>query len=224
MNPERPFRIVSGVIREALRSSGRSEVVVAGGGPEETVLVGWMEQAGIPVATPDPGTVARAEGLALEPGPGSPSDPGGSRDPTREWEEGRTWFIRTLAARALARSRGALLLGTETKTLLLLGYHPTALPVLPLGDLYASEILELAGGCTLPPPLQGLSGEVIGGVDSGLRAYLEEGLPRTDAFGTLPQPLPRVIPELLDRAGKSWRPTVLIPKLRRSTLGIDLDL
>jgi len=217
-DPTRAFRIVTGVVGEALRASRRAAVVISGGGPEETVLRGWLETAGIPW---EPVTTAALE-AARRVVVGSHGEAShGGRSPSGWSMEAEA---SALAGAAQARARGLLQLGTANKTCILLS--PTAPPqaVLPLGDLYASEIQALAGSCTLPPCLQGVSQGIVQDVDLALRAYLEEGSDQGRAFAGLDAGLRLEILAALADARRAWHPLPLVPKLSRATLGIDLDL
>jgi hypothetical protein len=213
----RPFQIVTGVIREALRYSGQSAVLVAGGGPEGALLETWLKDAHIPFEVPPSEIVERILPLLEDLGGGLRSTPS---------QAGDELFGQAseLAGRAISSIRGLLLVGTSNKTGLLLSFRPSAHPILPLGDLYASQILELAGGCTVPPPLQGISPEELSDVDSALRAYFEDGLPPEEAFGSLEPPRGRQIRRMLEESRKKWHHIPLIPKLGEGTLGLDLDL
>ncbi len=226
MDPERPFRIVTGVLREALRNSDRKGVVVAGGGPELRLLSEWIQRAGIPWEVPPPELVRGARALLDQGGaPVGEAGRAGRTDPTVDpGEEAAVWAATGLAGSALARGRHALLVGTESKTCLLLGYHPTGASILPLGDLYASEILAMAGGCTAPNPLRSYPPSTLLAVDRALRSHFEEGAGEETAFRNLPSPLRDAVGIALDRARGFWRPAPLIPKMGSATLGIDLDL
>jgi hypothetical protein len=114
--------------------------------------------------------------------------------------------------------------GTATKTQLLLDYRPAYPSILPLGDLYASQILELAGGCTLPAGLVGMAAEEIYAVDSALRAYFEDGRSADEAFRELEPGRAQRIRHMLQESSRAWHPVPLIPKLGNATLGLDLDL
>jgi len=236
----RAFRIVTGVLKEALRASGRSGVVVSGGGPEEAILLGWLDQAGIPRRVPSDAAVDAARMILLEAGEGAPlpSPPAGeevgkpilmpgeaagsAHEADPEWDLEAE--ASALAGAALARPRGLLHLGAANKSCLLLsGALPTQ-PVLPLGDVYASEVRSLAGSCTLPPCLRDASPGTLQDVDRALRAYLEEGFGQDEAFDGLAEPLRREVLAGLTRARKAWHPLPLVPKLSRATLGLDLDL
>jgi hypothetical protein len=211
MDATRPYRIITGVVREALRSSGRPGVVLSGGGPEEDLLRRWLREAGIPFVTPGPASVDRALellGSLLQ-------QAGATMELAAEASE--------LAGRARARAEGLLLLGSSNKTCLLLSPLPTSCEVLPLGDLFASQISELTGDSTLPPCLRNVSGERIRAVDKALADYYEEGYGEDRAFGNLESDLRRTVLSALTIARRGWHPRPLVPKLGNATLGLDLD-
>jgi hypothetical protein len=209
-DPYRAFKIVTGVIKEALGASGRSGVVVSGGGPEEALLARWMEQAGIARVVPSDAAVEGAVAILLEVGV----------FPDRSLQGEAS----ALAGSALARVQGLLHMGTANKSSLLLSDTFPTQPAFPLGDLYASEIRVMAGSCTLPPCLRGASDETVRAVDLALRAYLEEGFDQNEAFGGLEESMRQDLLESLAGARKAWNPRPLIPKLSKATLGLDLDL
>ena len=211
MDPTRPYRIVTGVVREALRSSGRSGVVLAGGGPEEELLHRWLREARIPFVIPATASVERARELLDSlhlPGGGTP-------------ESGME--ASELAGRAHAWAEGLLLLGSSNKTFLLLSPIPTSCEILPLGDLFASQISELTGDSSLPPCLRHVSAERLRAVDKALADYYEEGYGEDRAFGDLESDLRRTVLSALTQARRGWHPRPLVPKLGRATLGLDLD-
>jgi hypothetical protein len=250
-DPNRAFRIVTGVLKEALRASGRAGVVVSGGGPEEVLLLRWLDEAGISREAPSSTAVEGARLLLLGAGEGAPSPAphgrgvaGNAGDPDVAAPILRAdasapeddAFVpeldastlqadaSSLAGAALARARGLLHLGSSNKTCLLLSYALPIQPILPLGDLVASEIRSMTGSCTLPPCLRTASPEAVEAVDGALRAYLEEGFRLEDSLGGLTRPLRREVQVALDRARRAWHPLPMIPKLSRATLGLDLDL
>jgi hypothetical protein len=216
----RLFTIVVGVIREALRYSNRDSVIIAGGGPEAALLERWLEAAGIPFELPTQEFLEKTTEWLHEAGEAQPSL---GKGPSRRHLDQEA---SELAAQALAfaHHEESLLLGTANKTHLLLGYGPAHPPILPLGDLYASQILELAGGCTLPAPLTGMATEEISAVDSALRAYFEDGRSANEAFRGLEPGRARQIRQMLQESSRLWHPLPLIPKLGEATLGLDLDL
>jgi hypothetical protein len=107
--------------------------------------------------------------------------------------------------------------------LLLCGRLPLA-DLLPLGDLWASQVRALAGGWRGPAWLERLAAAAGGlaAVDGALMALVEERRPAAVAVAGLPAV---AAAELLQRyAAGRWhrlRPR-LVPKLAVRTLGIDL--
>ncbi|MGI0132456.1 MAG: NAD+ synthase [Thermoplasmata archaeon] len=148
--------------------------------------------------------------------------------------------LRMLLLYATARERRALVLGTGNKSELLLGYFTKygdgGVDLLPLGDLYKTQVRELAKALGLPdtirqrPPTAGLWE---GQTDEG-----ELGLPYADLdrilFGLeelrceaeiaqitgLAPDVVRGVRERVDRHRHKRRPPP-IPKVGRRTIGID---
>lgn len=116
----------------------------------------------------------------------------------------------------------ALAAAPDNKTALLLGGALPPEPFLPLGDLYASEVAELAGGWSAPGEVRALA-EAAGGIgrlDEALRSLVD----RRDPGGVDALP-PEVAAEVRLRfeRGRASRLTLrLVPKLGYRTLGMDL--
>jgi hypothetical protein len=134
---------------------------------------------------------------------------------------------RQRAAEELRRAKartidGALPAHPANKTALLLGGELPPEPLLPLGDLWASEVGELAGGWSAPDPILQWA-KVMGGMealDAVLRRWSEERDPHAlddlslkivhDVRGSLAAGRPsRIFPRI-------------VPKLGFRTLGVDL--
>jgi hypothetical protein len=205
----RPFRIITGVLRELLRTTGRKGFALAGEGPEATLLSDWMERARLPLVMPSDGEVRSAWHLL--------GGNTGKLEPALE----RT---RSLAALATAVRRDLLLASADSKTMLVLAPQPRWETVFPLGDLYAHEIHSLVGACSLPDCLEGANEETLARVDGGLKDYLERHIPFDKAFGGVPPALAVKIRASLVLTRRSWYPRTLVPKLTNATLGLDLDL
>ena len=205
--------LVVRVLKEAVRRSGSGGVVIAGQGPEADLLSRWVSQAGIPSRSPSPKAVALARELlgATSPSREDPAPPGRA-DPT------------ALASLALARQVGFLLLGTATKTTLLLSPDLPLEPVLPLGDLFATDVLAIQGRCTVPRPLEDAHEEMLRAVDTGLQEFLEEGTRPAEALPAVVDPLRSILVEALQKSRSSRISHYLVPMLRGPTPGIDLDL
>lgn len=129
-----------------------------------------------------------------------------------------------MTGRIEAARRRALLAHPACKTALLLGNVFPPEPLLPLGDLYASDVTRLAGGCELPDAAAHVA-ELAGGIeplDAALRRLLEERAEQASALAALPEPARRSLLLRLEATRFTRRRPGLIPKLGRRTLGIDL--
>lgn len=122
------------------------------------------------------------------------------------------------------RDTDALLLNPANKTVAVLWPDTLAEPVLPLADLYASQVVRLAGSWGGPTPARDLIARAGGvqAVDAFLAAHLDERRPLEESLRGIPEP---AAAELRDRltAGWWWRRRLgVVPKLGPRTLGIDL--
>jgi len=131
---------------------------------------------------------------------------------------------RTELRRMLARLQdGALVANPVNKTAVLLGGEVPPDAFLPFGDLYASEIAEVAGGFTLPAAVATIADAFgyVGELDALLRSRFD----RRDASAL--EHLPPEIRDMLEHAlergrfSRLWARTV--PKLGPRTIGIDLS-
>lgn len=130
-------------------------------------------------------------------------------------------------ARELARLRcrlepDALCASPRNKTALLLGGALPPEPFLPLADLWASEVAELAGGWHAPAEVREAA-EASGGIealDAALRGHFDRRDPR--ALSALPGDAERRVRELLARGRASRLFPRVVPKLGSRTLGVDL--
>lgn len=110
-----------------------------------------------------------------------------------------------------------------TKTVLLLDEPPLA-PLLPLGDLYASQAGELTGDWSAPDSVRELAGLAggIGALDGALRAWADERRPLGEALAPLgAEAAAAVAAALQAQRWRRWR-LGLVPKLGGRTFGIDL--
>lgn len=191
--------IVGHVLNEALRSSGRAGIVILDGGTPEAALLGqWCRQG---IGT-DRTWRASGEGSVLA-------------------QAGET--LRYLA-RIMAAERNALTANAANKTTLLLGADWPVEPLLPLGDLYGSEVAALTGGWSGPPDVRHLV-ELAGGIeatDRALGAWFDGWQSPETALADLPSACRGPFLEAV-RRGRFWRERAgLIPKLSARTIGIDL--
>jgi hypothetical protein len=134
---------------------------------------------------------------------------------------------RERAAREVARLRArletdALPAAPESKTVLMLGGALPPEPLLPLGDVWASEVEALAGGWSGPAEVREVA-EAAGGItrlDEALRAYVDRRDP--GALGRLPEGVEPEVRRLLARGRASRLFPRVVPKLGSRTLGTDL--
>ena len=208
MRAARIAEIVGAIARQALADWGAERVaLVDDGSPEAALAAGWLESA-LPagalvrVSEPLPGL----EPL-LQPSGGEPA-----------WLDPRLEALRVTARRVA----GALLALPANKTALLLGGALPPEPFLPVGDLYASEVRELAGGWSAPEAVRALA-EAAGGIealDEALRARFDG---RGGAGAGRLGPEARAAVESALRRGTASRMVGrLVPKLGSRTLGVDL--
>lgn len=213
---ERVRDVVCGVVSEALRVGELAGCVLDdGASPEARLLTRWLQEAGVPVEEPDPALVRRFSDVFAE------LDPTGERGGAGEPSAGARALARSAAARAVATSGALLVLGTTTRTHLVL--EGARAWTLPLGDLYGSEVAVWAGGVSMPAPLRGRDLDTLRAVDEALGKFLEGQRPLSDALAALPDDLRRELDRALRRGMPEMRPP-LIPKLRRWTPGLDLAL
>lgn len=129
-----------------------------------------------------------------------------------------------VAVRRAEREQQALVAHPATKTALLLGGPIPRADLFPLGDLYASQVAQLATGCTLPPAVMSLA-ERSGGVrrlDAALIRLIEGRESLSAATEGLEPDTAEELTELYER-GRFYRLRPrLIPKLSARTLGVDL--
>jgi hypothetical protein len=191
---ERIARVICGVLDDALRASGKSGLVVLDDGSPEAALL--IHWCGEYLAGPF-------------------------------WSaEGQPEALVELRVRALhlAAEKSALMAWPANKTALLLGRDRPGEPLLPLGDLYATQIRELARGWSVPADVQ-LIVDSAGGldcVDEALHAIYEGWSTAEKGAEHLPVKARGPFLEAV-RAGRFWRQRPgLVPKLGTRTIGIDL--
>jgi hypothetical protein len=205
-------RTVCGVVLGALRDSGAPRLyLLDDGSPEASLCARWLS-VGLPAGTLR--TVTPPEVAGGHPRGGEAIGPGVESPLQRVApDEG---------ARALARSMAAadrgLVAGPANRTTLLLA--PDAAPdrVLPLGDLWASRVAELAGGWSGPAIVRELA-ERLGGVQRLDRALADWVSARPL---DLPEETERELLESLRRAQSARRWPRLVPKLENRTMWMDL--
>jgi hypothetical protein len=199
--------IVGAVARQALADFGRTRIALLDdGGPEAALAARLLartlgEDAVVRVA---------ADGAGVEPflplADGVPA-----------WRIGEE--VRRMRTRLMD---GVLAAHPASKTTLLLRGELPPEPLLPLGDLWATDALALAGGGGLPPDVAEIAGAAGGieALDAALRGWID---------GRDASALDRLPAEAADRArarlaaGRpSRRNPRIVPKLGGRTLCIDL--
>jgi len=194
---------IGAVVSAALEERGASRVALLDdGSPEAALLVRWLHRSlGAPrvlaVGREDPRTGAILDAAGEE-----------------------TDLVEVLRLRARLVP-DALVAHPGNKTALLLAGALPPDPLLPLGDVWASEVEAMAGACTLPPPVAELARRAggVAALDRSLRAWLEgREHDALDRLGDLAGPVRECF-----AAGRADRihPRV-IPKLTVRTLGVDL--
>jgi hypothetical protein len=141
------------------------------------------------------------------------TDGGGGPD-ARTREEGRRYHARLL--------EGALTAHPASKTVLLLSGELPPEPLLPLGDLWATDVEALCGAWSAPEPLRLLAATAggIGALDAALRRRFDERDP--DALSVLPPTVRADVEDRLAAGAPSRRWARLVPKLGVRTLAADL--
>ena len=215
MTEDRVSRVVVAVVAEAIREADAHGVVLASSPrPETTLLQRWFTAAAITVRIPD-AEVVRAVADSLE----ASLNGRDSEAVARSNEEAHR-----AAARVIANRERLIPVSAANKTELIWAERLPPEPLLPLGDLYASQIHALAGSCTAPPPLGDIEPDRIRAVDEAIARVVEDGVRPDVAFAELPPELRNAAFSAMHRS--AWRGTLppVIPKLSKRTLGVDLEL
>lgn len=215
MTEDRITRVVVAVVAEAIREADAHGVVLASSPrPETALLERWFTAAAITVKIPD-AEVVRAVADTLEASLGGDA----SEAVARSNEEAHR-----AVARVIANREELIPVSAANKTELIWAERLPPEPLLPLGDLYASQIHALAGACTAPPPLVDIEPDRLRAVDKAIAQVVEDGVRPDVAFVELPSELRDAAFSAMHRsAWKGILPPV-VPKLSRRTLGVDLEL
>jgi hypothetical protein len=118
---------------------------------------------------------------------------------------------------------GALVADAANKTTLLLEPAPNGAAIAPLGDLYGSQIVELAGDCSLRGPARALAERCgLDALDAALGRCVDGHEDELAAFAPL-DGAQAAAAVAAWRAARFARSRIgLVPKLGARTLGIDL--
>jgi hypothetical protein len=197
--------VIGAVARQAVRDWGATRVALLDDGSPEAELTARLLAGFVAVER-----VAAADPL-LEP---------------LLHSAGARWTpsaLRREALRVLVRlTPDSLAADPANKTALLLGGPLPPEPLLPLGDLYASEVAELGGGWSAPPEVLRLA-ELAGSVqrlDDALRELLDRRDPA--ALDGLPPEAREGVRAALARGAASRLSGRVVPKIGFRTLGVDL--
>lgn len=199
--------IVGAVARQALADFGRTRIALLDDGGVEAALAARLlsrtlgEDAVVRVTT---------DGAGVE-----PFVPLADGVPSWRMEE----EVRRLRARLMD---GVLPAHPASKTALLLRGELPPEPLLPLGDLWATDALALAGGGGLPPEVAEIAGAAggIDALDAALRGWIDGR--DASALDRLPREAAERIRALLRAGSASRRNPRIVPKLGGRTLCVDL--
>ena len=199
--------IVAAVSRQALRDCGVRRIALLDDGSPEAVLAGrWLSEAlpgeALLRVSPDPAALESVLRIA------------DARHTPENMAEARSLF-----ARLIPDSLPAV---ATNKTVLLLSGPLPPEPLLPLGDLYASEVRSLAEGWSAPAPVRELADRA-GGVDrldAALRDWFDGRDP--EALERLPDSARHGVRAALARGAASRVGIRVVPKIGYRTLGLDL--
>jgi hypothetical protein len=199
--------IVGAVAQQALADRGMTRIALLDdGGPEAALAARLLAR------TLGDGAIVRvtADGAGVEPFLPHP----GAVPRWRVEEE-----VRRLRARLMD---GALAAHPASKTALLLRGELPPEPLLPLGDLWATDVAALAGGWYAPPEVAALA-EAAGGIGA-LDATLRRLIDGRDAaaLDALPREAAERVRTMLGAGRASRRNPRIVPKLGGRTLCIDL--
>ena len=199
--------VIGAVARQALAERGlRRVALLDDGGPGAELIARLLSRALGEHA------VLRVTGDAAEVEPFLPLP-----DSVPRWRVAEE--LRRLRARL---AEGALSAHPASKTALLLGGELPPEPLLPLGDLWATEVATLAGGWSAPPEIESVA-TAAGGIDA-LDAALRRYVDGRDARGldALPRDVADRVREMLAAGRAARRDPRIVPKLGGRTLCIDL--
>ena len=205
-NADRVAEVIGAVARQALADRGVSRIALLDdGGPEARLAASILrstlgDKAVIPIDTSDVDPRGLMQGITA--------------DERRVDEE-----VRRMRARLM---EDALPAHPANKTALLLGGDPSPEPLLPLGDLWATDVLALRGGWSASPEVEALAADA-GGIETldGALRRLIDGRDAA-ALDALPAEIARRIRAMLAAGSAARRYPHVVPKLGGRTLFADL--
>lgn len=203
----RVAEIVGAVARQALADRGLDRIALLDDGGAQASLA-----AGLLIHALGEGVILRVADVPGDVEPLLPSLPHVPPDRARA-------ELRRLRARLMD---GALPADPACKTGLLLAGDLPPEPLLPLGDLWATDVIALGGEWTVPADIAGLV-DAAGGIDA-LDAALRRVVDGRDPGGltALPDAVAGDVRRRLAAGAASRRNPRLVPKLGGRTLGVDL--
>ena len=205
---QRIGEVVGRVARQALADRGRSRIALLDDGSPEAALAARLLARAL-----GDGAVVR---ITLREGEMDPLlQPGGPAAGERLREE-------TMRMRARLLD-DALPAHPANKTALLLGGELPPEPLLPLGDLWASEVAALQGAWSAPGEVRALA-EAAGGIealDAALRRWIDERDPA--GLDPLPGDAAARVRRGFAAGSAARRNPRLVPKLGSRTLCVDLS-
>jgi L-fucose isomerase-like protein len=205
-NANRVAEVIGAVARQALADRGVSRIALLDdGGPEArlalSILRGELgDDAVISIDTTDVDTEPLLRELTVD---------------TRRIDE----EVRRMRARL---KDDALPAHPANKTALLLGGELPPEPLLPLGDLWATDVLALGGGWSASPEIERLAQDA-GGIEA-LDGALRRLIDGRDASGldALPAEVAARVRTMLQAGSAARRYPCIVPKLGGRTLFADL--
>jgi hypothetical protein len=205
-NAGRVAEVIGAVARQALADRGATRIALLDdGGPEAklaaSILRGELgEDAVIPIGAVDADLPALIRGSAA--------------DGRRVEEEARRMRARL--------TDDALPAHPANKTALLLGGDPPPEPLLPLGDLWATDVHALCGGWSASPEVEALARDAGGieALDGALRRLIDGR--DASALDEFPPGIAERIRTVLARGSAARRYPHVVPKLGPRTLFADL--
>jgi len=207
--------VVGGVVRQAVEDAGAAGVVLLDdGSPEARLAAEWCGAALGP---------ERVFSVAPPPRDAVEAVLAAARGGVRGAPEVGAAELHRLFGRLMAAERKALLAHPANKTALLLAAAVPPEPLLPLGDLYASEVERLAGSWSAPPEVAALA-DLAGGIDrldAALIEHLDRRRPAEAALASLPPAARAAVLDALETGRFARRRIGLVPKLTTRTLGVD---
>ncbi|HST63486.1 MAG TPA: hypothetical protein VLK84_32545 [Longimicrobium sp.] len=199
--------IIGAVARQALADRGVRRIALLDDGGWEARLAGWLLARTL---GKDAVVCVTGDQYGVE-----PFLPDGDR--VADWRVAEE--VRRMRARLMD---DVLLAHPASKTALLLRGELPPEPLLPLGDLWMTDALALAGSGPLPPHVVAVA-EAAGGMealDAALRGWID-GRDRA-ALDRLPREAAERVRAMLAAGSASRRNPRIVPKLGGRTLCIDL--